>query len=205
MNFKKILKQSFLPVLAAIILVGGFVYAWSEPTSAPPASNVPAPINVGPDKQVKVGDICTSVTGEEICLSEVVSFPACTSAGGVPTTVGASTICKFPGASCPSGWSQYLKYTETTANTCMGAGDCGTSVTSGYHAFANIDPATEARTYYDCTYYYNSCCYMTYSCPPGIWRGTWCDGGATCNGCTSSSSTAKTCMPNITFVGCVFS
>ncbi|MFA5925975.1 MAG: hypothetical protein WC831_03485 [Parcubacteria group bacterium] len=205
----------WLGVLTLGLLIGisiQFTRAWVEPSATAPDGNVAAPINTGANEQVKTGtasqkaDICVDAhgTGDKKCLSDLVSFPACTLAGGIPSTVGSATICKFAGASCPSGWSQYLNYTETTANTCTGAGNCATSVTTGHHAFANIDPATEAGTYQDCTSSWNSCCYTTYSCPPGVWHpiGSWCGASPECHGCGGTSSTLKTCMPNINFVGC---
>jgi len=209
--------KTFLPVFAAIILVAGIAYAvWIEPTTAPPNGNVGAPINTGAGIQTKIGtvtqkaDICVDPygDGDKKCLSELISWPKCTLDGGVPTAVGANTICKFPGSSCPSGWNQYLNYTETTANTCTGGGSCGTSVTSGFHSFDNINPATEARTYYDgnqTAYQCNPVCVNNCNC--------WCNGYPNdCRCCcgwaystcyTSCSSTAKTCNSTTTAVGCV--
>jgi hypothetical protein len=136
-----------------------------------------------------------------------VSFPTCTLAGGVPTTVGTATICKFPGASCPSGWRQYLNYTETAPRTCTGGGSCGTSVTSGSHSFANIDPATEARSYSDGSTESFSC--GCSSCCTGMCSGPngWivCCGYDTC-GCSTCSrcvATPRTCLPSVSFAGCV--
>lgn len=204
-------------VLGTIVGVSiQFTRAWVEPSLNAPDGNIAAPINTGASEQTKVGttakkaDICVDPygKGEKKCLSDLVSFPACTLAGGVPTTVGAVTLCKFPGASCPSGWMQYLKYTETSAKTCTGGGSCGTSVTSGSHTFANIDPATEAKTYYDgstSTYQCNPYCVDNCNC--------WCNGyhpdcrcccGWGYNTCsTGCSSTAKSCGSTITAVGCV--
>ncbi len=214
----------WLGVLALGTIVGvsiQFGRAWVEPSGSAPDGNIAAPINTGASKQTKVGtkdikaDICVDAfgNGDEKCLSDLVSFPGCTLAGGVPTTIGSLTLCKFPGASCPSGWSQYLKYTETAASNCVGGGSCGTSVTSGSHTFGNIDPATEAQTYYDgnqTTYQCNcqsicsapSCCAYgghfesCYSCCVGYYQ--------VCSTCTGDCSTnAKSCLPNVTAVGCV--
>jgi len=196
----------WLGVLVLGMLVGAsiqFGRAWVEPSLNAPDGNIAAPINTGATKQVKQGDICTTVTGTEICLSGVVSFPKCTLAGGVPMTVGTSTICKFPGGSCPTGWSQYLKYSETTANTCTGSGGCGTSITSGSHLFNNIDPTTEAKNYYDGTQTSWDCgysqdidgrCCCWWPCYGTYWVSQT---------CTTCSQTLHICMPNITFVGCV--
>jgi hypothetical protein len=52
-----ILKQIAF-ILSAVVLatiVGYLVFAWTEPTEAPPEGNVPAPINVGSNAQIKQG------------------------------------------------------------------------------------------------------------------------------------------------------
>jgi hypothetical protein len=48
--------------LAVLIFALGAVLAtiaWTEPTSAPPAGNIPAPINVGNQAQTKEGPLTT--------------------------------------------------------------------------------------------------------------------------------------------------
>ncbi|MFA5871481.1 MAG: hypothetical protein WC858_02050 [Parcubacteria group bacterium] len=204
MKQKKQKKQFFWLKVAIIGIALGlllqFARAWTEPTEAPPGGNLGAPINTGAGIQTKVGtasnkaDICvdTKGTGDKKCLGDLVNFPACTLAGGVPTMVGGITLCKFPGASCPLGWKSYLKYTETSAESCSG-------VTSGSHLFDNIDPATEVVTYTVLSYY-DPCCYTTVSCPPGWWHGSWCEGPAECVGCTST--TTGYCSSTVRFIGC---
>ncbi|MDO8559406.1 MAG: hypothetical protein Q7R84_03680, partial [bacterium] len=55
---KKII--SFLPqILALLFLVGFAVFAWQEPTSAPPADNVSAPLNISDTGQSKSGWLTT--------------------------------------------------------------------------------------------------------------------------------------------------
>jgi hypothetical protein len=53
--------QKFIPltvgVLVMSILVGYLVFAWTEPSQNPPQGNVPAPINVGSQEQIKSGTI----------------------------------------------------------------------------------------------------------------------------------------------------
>jgi hypothetical protein len=44
-------------VLTMSILVGYLVFAWTEPSQNPPQGNVPAPINVGSQEQIKSGTI----------------------------------------------------------------------------------------------------------------------------------------------------
>ena len=46
----------YFPQIVAMLFLAGFVaWAWTEPTVAPPAGNVEAPINVGSVSQVKAG------------------------------------------------------------------------------------------------------------------------------------------------------
>lgn len=54
-NLKKTINNSILPILASVLLVVGIIYAWTEPTSVPPAGNVDAPVNVGSGIQYKSG------------------------------------------------------------------------------------------------------------------------------------------------------
>ncbi len=50
--------QAGLPQIIAMLFLTGFIaWAWTEPSSAPPAGNVEAPINVGPNIQTKKGDL----------------------------------------------------------------------------------------------------------------------------------------------------
>lgn len=59
---KEVLTKYLLPVFAGLIMVGGIIYAatWTGPTSAPPGSNVSAPINTGPEEQTKGGMLNTA-------------------------------------------------------------------------------------------------------------------------------------------------
>lgn len=50
--------KKFIPhIIASLFLAGFVVYAWIEPAGAPPASNISAPVNVGPQSQTKQGDL----------------------------------------------------------------------------------------------------------------------------------------------------
>jgi hypothetical protein len=44
-------------VLAMSILVSYLGFAWTEPSQNPPQGNVPAPLNVGPEPQIKEGGL----------------------------------------------------------------------------------------------------------------------------------------------------
>ena len=45
----------FISVFVLSLVVGVFIFAWTEPTSVPPGENVPSPINVGDTAQSKIG------------------------------------------------------------------------------------------------------------------------------------------------------
>jgi len=55
-NFEKAVALS-VGVLAMASLIGFLVFAWTEPSQAPPGGNVPAPINVGSTAQTKTGNL----------------------------------------------------------------------------------------------------------------------------------------------------
>ncbi|MFA6285573.1 MAG: hypothetical protein WC643_03550 [Parcubacteria group bacterium] len=202
----------WLGVLVLGTIVGisiQFSRAWVEPSFNAPDGNIAAPINTGASKQVKQGDICTTVTGTEICLSSLANptFLKCNFEGGSEVDIGGGvTVCKIPGTSCPTGWHQYNKFSETNANTCVGTnGGCAgaTTVTTGSHPFSDIDPATEARTYYS-TGSYSYIAYYEW-----VWVATcccwWpCDSSyQTPVYATGCNSTPNTCLPFTRAVGCV--
>ncbi|MFA6193821.1 MAG: hypothetical protein WC726_03110 [Parcubacteria group bacterium] len=217
----------WLGVLVLGTLVGvsiQFGRAWVEPSLNAPDGNIAAPINTGATDQTKQGDICTMKTGEIKCLSDSVIIPPapsisdCALAGGVPMTVDTTAICKFTGSSCPQNtivngtavsWTQYLNYSETTANTCTGTGNCATSVTSGFHSFDNITPAAEALEAK--TYYSGDKPWIVVSCPNNTCTGYsyWGCNGYYCStadqvwGWGTCSTTPSTCVPTKVAVGCI--
>jgi len=48
-------------VLVVSFAVGFYVFAWQEPTEAPPEGNVPTPLNVGDVAQTKEGDLTIGI------------------------------------------------------------------------------------------------------------------------------------------------
>jgi len=48
-------------VLVVCFAVGFYVFAWQEPTEAPPEGNVPTPLNIGPTHQTKEGDLTIGI------------------------------------------------------------------------------------------------------------------------------------------------
>ena len=90
----------------------------------------------------------------------------CGPAGGAIVSIGGiSNVCRFNAPSCPAGWTPYLNWTTTAPNTSATYYDShmidtnadlvpdtcvtfnGRTGVSGSHAWANVDPASEARTY----------------------------------------------------------
>jgi hypothetical protein len=118
----------WLGVIAVGIALGlalQFVRAWTEPTAAPPGGNLGAPLNTGPQKQVKQGDICTTVTGSEICLSAAGS-------GG-----GGGCTCQIVDGGGAGSWL----YTN-----CSASGE-STSWPVGTYPCGTIVPGGEGRRY----------------------------------------------------------
>jgi len=54
-KIKHILLQALPAILIVTLLVVAVIYAWTEPSGAPPTGNVSAPINVGDIGQYKTG------------------------------------------------------------------------------------------------------------------------------------------------------
>jgi len=59
---KHLFKQPFFytsifSLIALGLIIGNFVFGWIPPTATPPSSNLPAPINAGPDPQTKSGNL----------------------------------------------------------------------------------------------------------------------------------------------------
>ncbi len=98
-----------------------------------------------------VGD--TIITGGDHYASE------CTSAGGTVQVDGSNQFCKFSGtnASCPSGWAQYKKWSETSGKTCGGVAggspscppDPTMSKPTGQHGWSDASVLAESFLYSD--------------------------------------------------------
>ena len=60
-------------LIAISFLAGSHLFAWTEPTQAPPGANVPTPINVGPVAQTKQGDLFSqgAIGGKTVCIAGV--------------------------------------------------------------------------------------------------------------------------------------
>jgi len=78
-----------------LFLIGNYVFGWTTPSASPPSSNLPAPINAGPDSQTKAGNLTIQ---------------------GNLTTGGVFRLGRFDTANTPSGTEGALYY-DTTENT----------------------------------------------------------------------------------------
>lgn len=76
---------------------------------------------------------------------------ACQKQGGYVTQLSqggvSEYVCIINDSACPPGFSRYFNYTKTEQYQCFGGSDTncnwGYLCTTGFHDFANIDPATE--------------------------------------------------------------
>ena len=99
-----------------LFLIGNYVFGWTTPTATPPSSNLPAPINVGPDPQTKEGNL---IVGGNLTTG---SFTMATGAGadkvlttnasGVATWqeaagggIPSGAVMFFNLSTCPTGWT----------------------------------------------------------------------------------------------------
>ncbi|MBU4481292.1 hypothetical protein KKH59_03190 [Patescibacteria group bacterium] len=73
-----------LGVLATSVFVSYLVLAWTEPSSAPPAGNVSAPINVGTGNQIKAGGL--GISGGFFVDSPTLVIDAVNDRVGIGTT-----------------------------------------------------------------------------------------------------------------------
>src|SRR3989338_6106919 len=65
--FKKLIP--ILPqIIASLFLTGFMVFAWQEPSQAPPGGNVASPLNVGNAGQSKEGGLILNTSGAEYGL-----------------------------------------------------------------------------------------------------------------------------------------
>ena len=130
-----------LPViLLSTLLVAAVIWAWTEPTVAPPGDNVPAPINVGNSAQIKSGalqvngfrNIGTTVLDSNVGIGTTTPAYKLDVSGDVRWTgtlqggsVSWARLISFPSA-CPGG--QYVSGIGS-ALTCLplGGGGDGTA------------------------------------------------------------------------------
>lgn len=117
---KQILPTLKILALAMVLSFGiSYALAWTAPTATPPTGNVSAPINTGSTKQVKLGDLCTSFSGTEKCLSSAQLAVPSTTFSASPTII-------------QSGQTTTLTWSVTDATSCTASGSwAGAKATSG--------------------------------------------------------------------------
>ena len=87
---------------------------------------------------------CKDVTGVTSVQFDLVyglhSSKQCTNLGGTVVSSGADKFCRFDGASCKTGWTQYGSWSTTSAHYCKlytSGGGAYYPCTTGSHAWAN--------------------------------------------------------------------
>ncbi len=90
-------------------------------------------------------------------LCSYLGADSCSAAGGTLLQDGTTSFCQFSGSSCPSGWSKYKNWTETTPVSCSGnqggSPSCPPSPanpkSTGSHSWSNYAGSSESFLYYD--------------------------------------------------------
>lgn len=108
MNLKPFTKENLLSVVASLILFASVpvVLAWTSPASTPPNDNVPAPVNVGSNYQIKQGKLGLFAPDAFLRISNTDTYlPAPTNQLsslllGVNGKVGADKYCDEWGNNC---------------------------------------------------------------------------------------------------------
>lgn len=54
-KLRELFLKPLLPILVGTLAIAGIIFAWTEPTSAPPAGNLSATLNIGSGLQIKDG------------------------------------------------------------------------------------------------------------------------------------------------------
>ncbi|MBT4761900.1 MAG: prepilin-type N-terminal cleavage/methylation domain-containing protein [Bdellovibrionaceae bacterium] len=126
-------------------------------------------------------DLPTGVLGNlRQLVNSVHSDVDCSDMGGVATDIGnGSLICKFtnnntcqvggtfaspahsPCGKCPSGWTQYGNWSQSTATTCNANPTCGTTCTTGSHSWSE---AVQETCSYTNRFAYSGCTPVNITC-----------------------------------------
>lgn len=108
-----------ITAIASVFIANYIVFAFTEPTSPPPAGNVPAPLNVGAGRQVKSGDLTVSnLKAASITLGEDTRtvWPG-TGGGGACAWEGTKCTCM---SDSTTGWWGGKTIRIITKMTCSG-------------------------------------------------------------------------------------
>jgi len=112
-------------VLVVSFAVGFYVFAWQEPTEAPPEGNVPTPLNVGLDHQTKEGDLTIGIAeihgdgsmGPELNADKLDDYHAADLMAGV----GGGFISYYTIEATPTVYTGNLGGYEGYFNKCVSA------------------------------------------------------------------------------------
>ena len=158
-EIKKILLKNILPVFAGLVIVGGAIYAWTEPTTVPPSGNVSAPINTGPIAQIKNG-----VLGVLGLSTSYINVPGTVpAAGNVLTAQNASGQVAWAAG---GGGSCYMDY--ALADSLPVGSPCkisGFTVKGSAGKWGRCGGSDNYAAYYDRAAYFNP--------PGGVCPSTW--------------------------------
>lgn len=115
----------YLPQILALLFIVGFaVYAWTEPTSAPPGGNVATPLNVGPTGQSKAGGLILNTGG---AVDALIIDRGNVCIGGVCRPDWPSTdagVVQVGGGTCDSGYSPVIYHYASRTCSDWRCGSC---------------------------------------------------------------------------------
>jgi hypothetical protein len=140
MNLKSFTKNNILSVVSSLILFASVpvVLAWTSPSATPPNANVPAPVNVGLNYQIKQGKLGLFGPDTALRVSKVDSYVPTnvpllsTLLVGVNGKVGAAEYCDERGENCID-LGNLPNVTNTNTNT-------NSSTTCSYRQKVVIEP-----------------------------------------------------------------
>ena len=90
-----------IAVVLTLLTVNYIVLAFTEPTAAPPAENVGAPLNVGPGRQIKQGDLTVdNLAATSITLGGDTRFGWPSGGGGGEGGGEVIPACRWQGVQC---------------------------------------------------------------------------------------------------------
>jgi len=118
-------------ILVLLFVVGFYIFAWQEPSEAPPGGNVPAPLNTGPIGQSKEGGLILNTGDAEngliidkgkLCLGTDCISSWSQAGTGVVTTYRMSAVstatAEVKTYDCPEGTEAVQTYCKSAPYRC---------------------------------------------------------------------------------------